>query len=202
MVSTGRLAQEKNWPTLLKAAAKVYQRYPTFRLVLIGDGPMMDKLQDLAAELGIVERVTFTGELPFSQVAVYLKAADLFGFASVTETQGLVTMEAMAAGLPVAAVNGSGTRDIVDNGQQGYLVANDADDLAASISRLIESPERMREFSARALEKARTFDVNHLAKKMVNVYEQAIQDKVDGQYVTIREEHRVKRKERLHGYSN
>jgi glycosyltransferase involved in cell wall biosynthesis len=187
MISIGRLAPEKNWDTLLRAAAKVYQAHPDLRMVVIGYGPEEAALQSLAAELGISERVTFTGKLPFSEVTSYLKAADLFGFASVTETQGLVTMEAMAAGLPVVAVDASGTRDIVDNGQQGFLVPNDADALAVSIKQLIETPEKMRRFSMQALKKAKTFDVNNLAKKLVNVYKQAIQDKKDEQRVLIAE---------------
>jgi glycosyltransferase involved in cell wall biosynthesis len=185
MVSTGRLAPEKNWDTLLKAAAKVYREHPDLRVVIIGYGPDEAELQSLAAELGISERVTFTGKLPFSEVTKYLKAADFFGFASVTETQGLVTMEAMAAGLPVVAVDASGTRDIIDNGEQGFLVKNDADALAASIKKLIASPEKMRRFSIQALEKAKVFDVQNLSKKLVDVYEQAIQDKKDEQYVSI-----------------
>jgi glycosyltransferase involved in cell wall biosynthesis len=186
LISIGRLAQEKNWETLLRAAATVYRNCSDMRVVLIGDGPDKAALQEMAAELGIAERVTFTGELPFSQVPSYLKAADLFGFASVTETQGLVTMEAMSAGLPVVAVYGSGTRDIVDNGEQGFLVPNDAEALAASITKLLESPERMAHFSANALEKAKIFDVKYLAKKLIGVYEQAIQDKAGEHYVRIK----------------
>ena len=187
IVSIGRLAPEKNWKTLLHAVAKVHQEHPNLRLVLIGGGPEKDALQELAAELGIAERVTFTGKLPFSEVTAYLKAADIFGFASVTETQGLVTMEAMTAGLPVVAVDASGTRDIVDHGEQGFLVCNDADDLAVSIKRLLDSPEKMRRFSIKALKKAKTFDVKYLAKKLIGVYEQAIQDKDNQQNVSIEE---------------
>jgi 1,2-diacylglycerol 3-alpha-glucosyltransferase len=185
IISIGRLAQEKNWKTLLYAVAKAHQEHPDLRLVLIGDGPDKEALQNLAIELGIAERVTFTGKLPFSEVTIYLKAADIFAFASVTETQGLVTMEAMAAGLPVVAVDASGTRDIVDNGEQGFLVRNDADALSASIKQLLEAPEKMRRFSINALKKAEIFDVNSLAKKLIGVYEQAIQDKKAQQNVSI-----------------
>ncbi|MGD8402209.1 MAG: glycosyltransferase [Anaerolineales bacterium] len=187
MVSIGRLAQEKNWKTLLKAAGEVYQTHSDLRVVLIGDGPQKKTLQDLTTQLGIGERVIFTGELPFEETSAYLKAADFFGFASVTETQGLVTMEAMAAGLPVVAVDASGTRDIVDNGEQGFLVPNDVDALAASINKLMESPAKMRQFHSKALKKAKAFDVGRLTKKLVNVYKQAIQDKKDEQYVSIEE---------------
>jgi len=142
-------------------------------------------LQNLATELGIADRVTFTGEIPFSDVAAYLKAANIFGFASVTETQGLVTMEAMAAGLPVVAVDASGTRDIVENEEQGYLVQNDADALANSLSHLLDSPETIRKLSANALERAKTFDIENCSRQLVNVYEQAIRDKGTGEFVNI-----------------
>lgn len=188
IVSIGRLAHEKNWETLLRGAAQVYAQHPDMRLVLIGDGPDKHSLESLASELGIAERVTFTGQLPFDEIPTYLKAADLFSFASVTETQGLVTIEAMAAGLPVIAVDGSGTHDIVDNGKEGLLVENDPSALASSINDVLSNPQQMRKFSTQALKKARTFDVNRVGKQMIKVYEQAIEDKKEDRYVTLKEE--------------
>lgn len=188
LVSIGRLAEEKNWRVLLQAAQKAHEKFPGLRVVLIGDGPQRKELEEFVSELGMTDRVTFTGELPFSEVAVHLKAADLFGFASVTETQGLVTMEAMAAGLPVVAVDASGTRDIVEDGKQGYLVRNDAAVLAKSIMRMLASPDRMRKFKSNALKKARTFDAKNCTKQLVDVYKQAIQDRADEQFVNIEEE--------------
>jgi glycosyltransferase involved in cell wall biosynthesis len=188
LISVGRLAPEKNWDTLLRAFAKVYPEHPNLRLVLIGDGPARQTLEALAAELGIAEHVTFTGALPFEEVPCYLKAADAFAFASVTETQGLVTIEAMAAGLPIVAVDGSGTRDIVEHGKQGFLVANDVDALAKGIKKLLSDPDRMKRFSNNALKKANTFDVHQLGKQLIGVYEQAIQDKKENRYVRLKTE--------------
>ena len=187
LISIGRLAAEKNWETLLRAAAQVYAQHPTMRLVLIGDGPDKRTLELLAAELGIAERVTFTGQVPFDEIPAYLKAADMFGFASVTETQGLVTIEAMAAGLPVVAVDGSGSHDIVDNGKDGFLVDNDPNALASAINKMLSNPKQMKQFSVKALKKARTFDARRLGRQMVKVYEQAIQDKKENRYVTLKE---------------
>ena len=187
IVSIGRLAPEKNWETLLRAAAQVYAHHPTMRLVLIGDGPDKQTLEALATELGIAERVSFTGRLPFEDIPTYLKAADMFSFASVTETQGLVTIEAMAAGLPVVAVDGSGTHDIVDHGKDGFLVENDSNALATAISEMLCNPQQMKQFGINALIKAKTFDINRLGKQIVKVYEQAIQDKKDNRYVTLKE---------------
>ena len=188
LVSVGRLAPEKNWDTLLQAFAKVYEKHPGVRLVLIGDGTARQTLETLSAELGITDRVTFTGALPFEQIPRYLKAADLFAFASVTETQGLVTIEAMAASLPVVAVDGPGTRDIVEHGKQGFLVENDPEALAGALNQLLSDPQKMKRFSSNALKKARTFDVKELGKQLIGVYEQAIQDKKEDQYVTLQTE--------------
>ena len=191
LISVGRLAPEKNWDTLVRAFAKVHEKHPETRLVLIGDGTARSSLEELAAELGISERVTFTGAVPFQEIPRYLKAADVFAFASVTETQGLVTIEAMAAGLPVVAVNGPGTRDIVEPGKQGFLVENDPDALAKGINKLLSDRQRIKRMSNSALKKARTFDVNQLGKQLLGVYEKAIQDKKENQYVTLNVEETV-----------
>jgi glycosyltransferase involved in cell wall biosynthesis len=188
LTSVGRLAPEKNWDTLLRAFSKVTVEHPDVRLVLIGDGTARQSLEHLADELGITERVTFTGALPFEEIPRYLKAADAFTFASVTETQGLVTIEAMAAGLPIVAVDGPGTRDIVEHGKQGLLVENDPDALAGGLHQLLSDPGQRKRFSHQALKKARTFDIDQLGKQLISVYEQAIQDKTENQYVTLKVE--------------
>jgi len=185
IISVGRLAEEKNWVTLLQAFALAQKIQPNIRLVLLGDGPQAEALRQLVGELKITERVLFTGNVPFGDVPNYLKAADLFAFASITETQGLVTLEAMAAGLPVVAVDGSGTRDSVEDGEQGFLVQNDAQDLANGIIRLIQDPSLMSKFRSAALKKSRAYDNAKLARKMLKVYEQAIQDKKEEKYVTV-----------------
>lgn len=187
IISVGRLAEEKNWITLLQAFALAQKDQPDLRLVLVGDGPQAQALRQLAGELGIKDRVLFTGRVPFEQIPVYLKAADLFAFASITETQGLATLEAMAAGLPVVAVIGTGTQDIVEDGAQGFLVQNDSQDLANGIVQLINNPDLMSEFKSAALKKSRAYDYKRLARKMLKVYEQAIQDKKDGQFVTVQD---------------
>jgi glycosyltransferase involved in cell wall biosynthesis len=112
----------------------------------------------------------------------------MFAFASVTETQGLVTLEAMAAGLPVAAVDGAGTKDILEDGKQGFLTQNDPQDLANGIVKLIENPSLMSKFKTAALRTSRTYDNMRLARKMLKVYEQAIEDKKEEKYVTVEEQ--------------
>jgi len=188
VISVGRLAPEKNWDTLLRAFARLHADHPDMRLILIGDGPARQTLESLSSELGVDDQVTFTGAVPFEEIPRYLKAADLFAFASVTETQGLVTIEAMAAGLPVVAVDGPGTRDIIEHGKQGFLTENDPDALAKGMEKLLSDSQRRKRFSNNALKKARMFDVNLLGEQLVGVYEQAIQDKKENRSVMLRTE--------------
>jgi glycosyltransferase involved in cell wall biosynthesis len=193
LISVGRLAPEKNWDTLLRAFASVHADHPGAHLVLIGDGPARQTLESLAAELGLEEKVTFTGAVPFEEIPRYLKAADLFTFASVTETQGLVTIEAMAAGLPVVAVDGPGTRDIVEHGKQGFLTENDPDALAKSVEKALSDPQRLKRLRNSALKKAKSFDVSVLGEQLVSVYEQAILDKKESQHVKLKAEETASR---------
>ncbi|MCB9076637.1 MAG: glycosyltransferase family 4 protein [Anaerolineaceae bacterium] len=185
LISVGRLAQEKNWPTLLKAAAPILKTRPGTRLVLIGDGVERNALEKLAQALGIADRVEFTGVLDHSQVIAHLKAADLFCFASVTETQGLVTLEAMAAGLPVVAVNATGTRDAVTHEREGLLTDNNELALTQAICRVLDNPALRSRLAGAALKQAQSFDAEEQARKMASVYHQARQDQRAGRFVQV-----------------
>lgn len=185
MISVGRLAPEKNWETLIKAVARVVPTHPGLRLVLIGDGQEREALENLVVELDISRRVEFLGKIPFKEIPNYLKAANIFGFASVTETQGLVTMEAMACGLPVVAVDASGTCDVITHGVDGLLTKNSSEALAEAIERMLTEDGIMPRFREAALQKAGSFDIHLQARRLVEVYKQAIQDKGEGQFVTV-----------------
>ena len=188
IISVGRLAQEKNWDLLLEAAATAWQSHSNLRVVLLGDGPEKANLEVFARELGIAERVTFMGKVPFSQVPAFLKSADLFGFASTSETQGLVTMEALASGLPVVAVEAPGTRDIVQHEVQGLLVEEDAEALAKAIDEVLKDKERYQQLKVKTLARAQEFELNNQAKSLIRVYEQAIEDRKNNRFVQIRQQ--------------
>jgi 1,2-diacylglycerol 3-alpha-glucosyltransferase len=186
LISIGRLAVEKNWPTLLKASAHAMEKHPQLHTVIIGDGPERKRLEGYTRELGIAERVEFMGPLPFSEIPAHLKAADLFGFASVTETQGLVTMEAMAAGLPIVAVDATGTRDVVEDGVQGLLTENDSQALGKAIKKIVRDSKLRQDCRREALKKIQSLDIRIQAERLVNVYQQAIADKKAGQFVRVK----------------
>jgi glycosyltransferase involved in cell wall biosynthesis len=124
--------------------------------------------------------------VPFEEVPAYLKAADFFGFASTTETQGLVTMEALAANLPVIAVEASGTRDIVQHEKQGLLVDEDHQAVASAIDRLLSDEALYQRFRNATYSRAQQFEMKALASNLTDVYRQAIQAKARGQLVQVK----------------
>lgn len=174
IISTGRLAPEKNWPDLIRAVSQVINNQPRVRLVLLGDGPDHNALLRQSEDLGITNRTEFVGMVPYERVASYLVAADLFAFTSLTETQGLVTLEALAAGLPVVAYDAIGTRDIVVDGKNGTLTPANSQALAEAIIHLLQDPEQMEKFKHGAIIRAKEMDIRRLAKKLISVYETSI----------------------------
>lgn len=114
----GRVAHEKNIGFLLEAIVKTRQSCPEVLLLVTGEGPAMADLRQQAEQLGLAGNVRFLGYLDrASELPACYAAADAFVFASRTETQGLVLLEAMAAGLPVIALAEMGTKDILEAGR-------------------------------------------------------------------------------------
>ena len=185
IISVSRLTQEKNWRTLIKSFANALNSRSDLRLVIIGDGPERRDLIQFTQELGIGSQVDFLGKIPFEEIPHYLSAADLFAFASITETQGLVTLEAIAAGLPVVAVDATGTSDIVRNGIEGFITENNSDALANAMVRIFDKPEMVSKFREAALRRAKYFDIRKQAKRLEEVYRIAIEDHNRGRFVHI-----------------
>lgn len=185
LISAGRLAKEKNWDTLIKAAAEVMGEIPDVRLVILGEGDERKELEKLVKQLGLSGKVDLPGVVPFEEVPNYLAAADLFCFASVSETQGLVTMEAMAVGLPVVAVEASGTSDVVEDGKDGILTADDPHELAQTIIRVLREDDLRHALKTAALQRVESFNIKRQAEEMVAVYQKAIEAKKNGRHIQV-----------------
>src|SRR5207249_1705808 len=129
IVCIARFRAEKGHALLLDAFAQVAREVPDARLVLVGDGELLDAMKARARELGIADRVEFPGAT--SDIWAPLSDADVFALASISEAAGIAIMEAMAAGLPVVAPAVGGIPEIVASGETGELARpGDADDLA------------------------------------------------------------------------
>lgn len=118
-VFVGRLAQEKNVETLLRAWALVRQSYPQAVLRLIGDGPERPSLEALAKSLGLTSAIQFIGEV--EDVEARLRGADLFALPSKEEGMSIALLEAMALGMPIVASNIAGNRRLICDFKHGRL---------------------------------------------------------------------------------
>lgn len=185
LISVGRLAKEKNWTVLIDAVVQLLPDDPQLRLVILGEGPERDELEKRIRAAGAEERIQLIGRVPFDEVPNYLRAADIFGFASTKETQGLVTLEAMASGLPVVAVDATGTSDVVVDGVHGILTPDDPVELASALRRMLSDSDLRRRCSEASLERSREYDILKLARRMEAVYHQAIEAQCSGRTVKV-----------------
>ncbi len=174
VITVGRLAPEKRFDILLSAFARA-SAGDSARLLVVGGGPQETTLRRLVGELGIAARVIFTGPLEHDRVLDCYAAADVFAFASPTETQGLVIVEAMAAGLPVAAVGAGGVAEVV--GVDGGLLTDlHPSALGAAIRRLLEDAELRRGLAARGRVAARAYAIEALTHQLLELYRRVARD--------------------------
>lgn len=120
----GRVAKEKSIDVLIEAMPMLLQKIPNAKLVIVGDGPSRLELEEFAQTLGVRNSVIFTGMQPWSGIARMYQLGDVFVSASVTETQGLTFAEAMAAALPVIAMEDESIAGFVRDGYNGHLFHN------------------------------------------------------------------------------
>ena len=173
LLYVGRLADEKNLYFLLRAFAKIIAARPQARLLLVGQGSHKHSLQRLAQKLGIGEQVIFIGSIPHDEIPHYAAAADLFVFASMTDTQGLVLIEAMAAGTPVVAVQAPGPTDMLAEGG-GVLVPASEGAFANAVLALLADEARRRAMGEQAARAVQRYTISATAARMSAVYEEAV----------------------------
>lgn len=145
MVHAGRLGHEKNVDVVIRAFARCLAHGMDASLDVVGDGPARESLERLVARLGIKERVRFLGFVARDELVGRYREYDAFLTASTIETQGIVLLEAMAAGLPVVGVRALAIPEIVRSGRSGIVVApGDIQSFARAIER-IERDDALRE---------------------------------------------------------
>ncbi|MBU2595454.1 glycosyltransferase [Patescibacteria group bacterium] len=170
---TGRVAKEKNIDFIIKAFKLAVVKYPEAYLLIVGGGPAIQPLQRLCVKLGLIGQVIFTDMVPYSQMKRFYNFADFFITASKTEVHPLVLLEAMAAGLPVIALDAIGTSDIVQPGHTGYIVRDDITEFSEKILYLLKNPTRLAIMSQNAAKEINYYSIPNMAKKMLGAYHKA-----------------------------
>jgi glycosyltransferase involved in cell wall biosynthesis len=167
----GRVAHEKNIGFLLRMWAKALQKNPDALLLVAGDGPAMPELKEEARQLRIEHAVRFLGYLDRkTELLDCYAAADVFVFASLTETQGMVLPEAMAAGLPVIAIARLGTRDILDAGKGCIAPPLEEEAFSEAVLRFFSDPELRARLQAEATKTAQDWSDVASTRRLAEIY--------------------------------
>ncbi len=178
LLYVGRLSSEKNLLGLLEQFARACQVAPELHLAIIGKGPQEAELRARATALGLDGCVHFRGVVPFDEVSDWLAAGDAFVTASTSEVHPLTVIEAMAAGLPIAAVQSPGIVDCVEPGVTGFIPA-EAEGLDSAIVALAANPARARAMGQAARQASRRFDIGRTIGLTVALYESLLATRPD-----------------------
>ena len=167
----GRIAHEKNIGFLIDATERIRHQRPDFLLLIAGEGPALASLRRSVEKLGLDGNVRFVGYLDReTELPDCYAAADVFVFSSKTETQGLVLLEAMAAGIPVYAFAAMGTRDIVEPCRGAVVAPQEPVAFAAGLVELMADPQRMAELSVQARKFADAWSAPERARQLAELY--------------------------------
>jgi glycosyltransferase involved in cell wall biosynthesis len=167
----GRIAFEKNIDFLLRMLVHVRHRIPDVVLVICGEGPARAHLERLTARLGLAGQVLFVGYLDRRNALLdCYRAADAFVFASRTETQGLVLLEAMAQGIPIVSTAVMGTRDILEPRRGAVVAAEETRDFAAKVIEVLHDAALRERLSREGVAQAAQWAAPRMTERMVELY--------------------------------
>ncbi|MGD8561481.1 MAG: glycosyltransferase family 4 protein [Desulfarculaceae bacterium] len=170
LISMGRLSEQKNFSLLIKAFAVCLEEHPSWHLVILGEGEERAQLTDLAAGLGISDKVYLPGRV--EEPAKWLRQADLFALSSHYEGFPMSLLEAMACGLPVLSTDCStGIREIIRPDLDGVIVPpGKTEDLAAALAGLMADPGKRAALAQRAAEVTQRFGLETVLQRWDDLF--------------------------------
>ncbi len=175
----GRLAPEKNLGFLAQAVAASVRMDERGHFLVVGKGPSETEIRNLFRKEGMADRLHLVGSLEGQELTDAYHAMDTFVFASQSETQGMVVIEAMAAGKPVIAVDATGIREVVNDGRNGRLLESENQDtFAAALRDMAQAtPRQKAKYSEAARATAQEFSMQKSAQKLARIYDEVMQRK-------------------------
>ncbi|MDR2052453.1 MAG: glycosyltransferase [Treponema sp.] len=170
LLFAGRIVKEKNLGFLLDILPAIRSRRPEAVLLFAGNGPDLEYFQKEAEEKGIGEHCVFTGYMERTELALVYAMSDIFVFPSLTETQGLVTLEAMFSGIPVVAIGELGTAMVMGGDNGGFMVKNDPREFTARVLDLLGDDELYRRKAREARNHAAAWSIDSITRKLEAIY--------------------------------
>jgi 1,2-diacylglycerol 3-alpha-glucosyltransferase len=171
LLSLSRVAYEKKIDVVLSAFPQILAQVPKAVLMIVGDGPALEDLQDQAKALGIADHVLFTGQVPHHRVQDYYHAANVLISASDTESQGLTYIEALAADLKVVVVAGEYTEHLLDDPSLGITFTSTAGMVKAAVEYL----QHPHAFDDETIRQRKLYDISadHFGEQVLSFYRTA-----------------------------
>ncbi len=168
----GRLSPEKNLEFVTRAVAQFLNKEPKAHFLIGGTGPSEESIKEIMTQEGVIDRLHLAGMLKGKDLVRAYHAMDVFVFASQSETQGLVVTEAMAAGIPVVAVDAPGVREVVKDRVNGRLLVNESiDDFVSALMWLKKQPvPSIKKIKKACKETAQGFSMKDCAQRALKIY--------------------------------
>jgi glycosyltransferase involved in cell wall biosynthesis len=171
LLFAGRVVKEKNIGFLLNILPEILAKHPDVILLIVGNGPDQSSIREDARKKGIEDNCVFTGYFDRNDLALVYAISEIFVFPSLTDTQGLVTLEAMLSGIPVVAIGALGTLTVMGGDKGGFMVKDDPVEFTGRVIELLDDPELRRRKSLEGKEHARLWSIDELTKKLITIYE-------------------------------
>lgn len=173
LISVGRLVKRKGYEYAIQAIAKLM--YPNIKYLIIGDGPEMKRLKQLAMHLGVEDKVRFIGFVPDERKFQYLTVSDIYILPSLHEGFGICLLEAMYCGLPIISTDNGGQTDFLLEGRNSLLVPiKDANALASRIEKLISEPDLMIHIRENNQEDIKNFCIENVSMAYEKIYQRIL----------------------------
>lgn len=177
LLYVGRVVKEKNLDFLFPVLFNVKKEIPDAVLMIVGGGPELERLRRKAKELCCEDSVCFTDYQPRDSLVYFYSLADVFVFPSCTETQGLVTIEAMLSGLPVVAIGEMGTVDVMQGNNGGFMVGKSHEAFSDKVILLLKNSQVYAEKKQEALTWGKKWSIEALTPRLIEYYNKAIEIK-------------------------
>ncbi|AKB13060.1 Glycosyltransferase involved in cell wall bisynthesis [Methanosarcina thermophila] len=176
IVTVARMTKKKGVQNIIDLAPLLLEKYKNLLFLMIGDGPLREKLERIVEKSGLSNNFYFTGEISREKVLGYLEQADIFALPSTNEAFGVSILEAISRKVPVVAMNNSGVSDIIKNGINGYL-ADSLEEFLFYLENLIETPALRTSFAEEAIRGLSNYDWNWICEQTSKVYTSVIYEK-------------------------
>ena len=172
----GRVASEKSIDFLINNHNNLLKKNKNIKLLIVGDGPDLEEYKKLSKKYKIEDKIIFTGKVPWEDIPLYYNLSDIFVTASHTETQGLTVVEAMAASLPVIALDDESFKNTVIDGLTGYLFKNKKEYISRMLE-LINDKEKRIKMGNQGRINSESYSSKYFAERVLKVYELALKDR-------------------------